>query len=305
MSLEEFARTLTTGREARERFREGGVAARRIPARLRAEPEPDRQRFRAAFAQFRAFDRPNVLHLFASWRPDRAFGREFPAAVPTGPLGSGPRASGRRARPRSGRWVWYASPASAEEIAPAVVRGLAAAGRPIALLVRTSRPWRRPLPPGAAVALRDRPMPPAAWRRAFSAAELRIVTGSRTLLEALELGGPFLYFNGVLGHGPGRRRHRPEKIVALLEALRAAGAPADLRRDLADFARGRRVEAIVRRAARGSGGWARVPRPVPRRGFAPGFEDAGAVIVRAARALARAPADAAGVVAALRAASKG
>ncbi len=303
VSLEEFARTLTLRRETRERFREGGVAARELADRIRGEPDETARQFRTAFSTFRAFDRPNVLHLFATLHPDRSFGREFPPAVQTGPLW--PRRPGPRGHRTRGprRWVWYASPASAEAIAPAVVRGLADAVPSVRLLVRAARPWTVALPPRS-VEVRPGPMPAATWTRRFRAAELRIVTGSRTLLEALELGGPFLYFNGVLGVGRRRRRHRPEKIAVLLDALRAARAPADLRRDLADFARARRIEEIVRRAASGTGGWARFPHPLPVQGFPPGFEDAGAVVLRAAHALARPPHDAPGVVAALRAASK-
>ena len=125
-----------------------------------------------------------------------------------------------------------------------------------------------------------------AWRRRFAAADLRIVTGSRTLLEALEVRGPFLYFNGVLGTGTRRHRHRPEKIVALLAFGRKRRWPADVLRDLGDFARARQVPEVVARAARRQGGWARFPRGVPRTAFPPPYHDAGALLVAVARALA-------------------
>jgi hypothetical protein len=130
------------------------------------------------------------------------------------------------------------------------------------------------------------PLREPTWQRRLEQAALRIVTGSRTLLEALELGGPFLYFNGVFGRGPARRRHRPEKIVELLAVVRNAGWPTDLCGDLADFARGRRVQEVTARAADGEGGWRRFPSWPRPSGFAAGFEDAGPLLVRFARELA-------------------
>ncbi len=304
VSLEEFARTLSVGRENRERLREGGIPAQELPARLRrSQAAGDPDRFREAFERFRAFDRSNVLHLFATFRPDPVFAAEFPAAVQTGPLWPHrfrPTPAARR-RARHPEWIWYASPASAERLAPEVVGGLTTVDPAIRLLVRTPRPWKVALA-GRFVEVRSRPLPAREWRARFQEATLRVVTGSRTLLEALEVGGPFLYFNGVLGRGPGTRRHRPEKIVAWLAAERARLAP-DLRRDLADFARGRRVRAVVQRAARGEGGWSRFPTGAPEPGFRPPFDDAGRLIEEVARALARDPTDARGIVRRVRAGS--
>jgi hypothetical protein len=305
VSLEEFARTLSSVEETRERFREGGVRARTIPARLRrARASREVETFRAAFARFRAFDRPNLVHLFATFRPDRRFSREFPPAVETGPLWSGlrpsRRRSGRTSRPRE--WLWYASPSSAERLAPAVARALARESPPVRLFVRSPRPW-----PScdrlSGVTVVTTPIPPATWRGRFRRAEVRIVTGSRTLLEAIEVGGPFLYFNGVLGAGARARRHRPEKIRALLSLGPASGLASDVRRDLADFARGRRVESVVARAARRTGGWARfrVARKV--RGFHPPFDDAGALLVALGRALGRPGGDALEIARRVRASS--
>ena len=289
VSLEEFARTLPSRAETRERLREGGVPARLIDARLRAaEAAQEVDAFRSAFRTFRGFDRPNVLHLFATFRPDRAFGREFPEAVQTGPLGSGHRSAAATPRPGGpGRreWVWYASPSSAERIAAEVRDGLTGVRPPIHLFVRSPRPWPSvPKAPGLQVV--SSPIPPRAWRRRFLRAELRIVTGSRTLIEAMEAGGPFLYFNGVLGRGAGRRPHRPEKIRAWLALARRARVPRALRADLADFARGRRIAEVVRRAARRDDGWAHFPGPLAA-GFPPTRSDAGRVVVAVARELAR------------------
>lgn len=285
-SLEEFARTLTSKEETRERLREGGVPARELPARLaQAERSGEVAMFREAFRGFRAFDRPNVLHLFAGFRYDRPFQREFPEAVQVGPLWPA-RGSLPGAGPSRGRWVWYASPASAEAIAARVVEGLRSVPSPPDLFVRAPRPWSALVRvPG--VEVRRDPLSARQWARAFRGARLRVVTGSRSLLEALEVGGPFLYFNGVLGTGPARRRHRPEKIVQLLDVARAAGWPAGLLSDLADFSRGRRVAPIVARAASAGDVWSRFPpTPLPV-GFARGFEDAGTVLVRCARAFAQ------------------
>lgn len=303
VSLEEFARNLPTAGEDRERLREGGVPTRALPRRLRASrAEGDRVRLAEAYARYRAFDRPNLLHVFATFRPHPTFSAEFPAAVETGPLWPGRRrASPPRSNRRLSEWVWYASPASAERIAGEVIRGLGDARPPVRLFVRSPRPWTRyPAAPG--VEVRNAPMTPGEWEARFSRAGLRIVTGSRTLLEAIEVGGPFLYFNGVLGRGPATRRHRPEKIAAWL-AVERDRLPPDLRRDLSDFARGRRVREVVSRAARRADGWARFPVGRPASGFSPPFDDGGALVESVARALAHHPTGATEIVARVRAGS--
>jgi len=302
-SLEEFARTLTTREENRERLREGGTRSRELERGLaRATAAGEVAAFDTAFRRFRAFDRPNVLHLFATFVRDRRFAAEFPAAVQTGPLWPGRFRSRPTARRTRRDWVWYASPASAEELLADVEAGLAGADPPVRLYVRVPRPWRRARP-GPATTVETAPVDPTAWRRRFAGAELRIVTGSRTLLEAIEVGRPFLYFNGVLGAGAARRRHRPEKAIALLRIARAAGWPADLVRDLRDFAGGRRVAEVVAHAAGHVGGWARPWPGLGPVGFSPPFDDAGALLVRVAGAMGRPGASAAAVVARVRAGS--
>jgi hypothetical protein len=302
VSLEEFARTLRSTDEDRERLREGGVLHRELRERLsRSRRAGELAAFRVAFTRYRAFERTNVLHLFATFRPDAGFAREFPQAVQTGPLWPRLyRAESRRAASRRRReWVWYASPASAERIAPVVIAGLKDARPPVRLCIRTDRPWTVPLPSERVEVLRG-PVDPASWRRRFAGAEVRIVTGSRTLLEAIECGGPFLYFNGVVGEGARRRRHRPEKIAALLDARRGGEFSSDLRRDLADFARGRRVRSIVRAAAARADGWARFPRRLGAVGFRPPYHDAGRLVTAVAFALARTPQGADALVARVR-----
>jgi len=305
VSLEEFARTLSSTEETRERFREGGVRSRAIAGRVReARTAREIDAFRTAFERFRAFDRPNVLHLFATFAPSRRFAREFPAAVQTGPLWPGRRAPRGRASRHSTRreWVWYASPSSAERIAPAVAEGLAGERPAVRLFVRSPRPWKEVV---AAVGVTVVPgaLASRAWRARFDRAELRIVTGSRTLLEAIEEGGPFLYFNGLLGAGTRARRHRPEKLRALLAYAGRSGLGSDVRRDLADFARGRRVASVVRRAARRTGGWSRFRVAPDRAAFRAPFDDAGELLVALARALGRPGANAAEIVRRVRAGS--
>lgn len=303
VSLEEFARTLTSLAETRERLREGGVRTRSLADGVaRAAAAEEVRAFRSAFERFRAFDRANVLHLYATFRPDRAFAREFPAAVQVGPLWPERRGAAAWDEARSARpaWVWYASPASAERIAPAVRDGLRrAVGDRMSVHVRTNRPWRTFTAPAGWKISTD-PEPWRRWRTRFAQADVRIVTGSRSLLEAIEVGGPFLYFNGILGEGHRIRRHRPEKLERLLALARAAGLPRDVREDLADFGRGRRVASVVERAARRSGGWRRFALRRRTVGFSAPYDDAGALLVRVARALARPGASAADVVARVR-----
>lgn len=292
ISLEEFARTLTSWEETTERYREGGFRSRRIRALSRtAKFAREVEQFHEAFVRFRAFDRPNLLHLYATFRPSRTFAREFPEAVQCGPLSSGrPFSEHRRERTTSPQgWVWYASPASADRLLPPILAGLSALGTP--LIVRTPRPMSAPSEPTLRPLLRSvvGSVPRAVWRREFDEARLRIVTGSRTLLEAIEHGGPFLYFNGLVG-SRFPHRHRPEKIVALLELGRRQRIAPRLLRDLADFSRGRRIREIVKHAEQGQGAWRRFPSFRPwDSGFLPGYEDAGALVVGAVRALSRRP----------------
>ncbi|MFZ1022919.1 MAG: hypothetical protein WAN87_02135, partial [Thermoplasmata archaeon] len=214
VSFEEFARTLTSREQTAERWREGGVPVASIPSRLRAVGHSEIPAFDVAYRKFRAFDRSNVLHLFTTFRFDPSFARAFPEAVQTGPLW--PKFPWPPApRTRSRTWVWYASPSTSEQLIPEVEAGLASLRSPPRLWVRTPRPFPS-ITSHRNLTIYVGALPPAQWRRRFAAADVRIVTGSRTLLEALELGRPFLYFNGLLGSGPSARRHRPEKIAALL-----------------------------------------------------------------------------------------
>ncbi len=279
LSLEEFARTWTSRRQTQERWREGGIAAAEIARRVRRRSAAAEIRaFHDAYRTWRAFDRVNVLHLYTGFRRSAAFQREFPEAIQTGPLW--PDRARTRGSQRPGHWVWYASPSSSDRLAVRVARVGPApfpAGSPLQIEVRGPKPFELPEAPGVRWVWQP-PTGPRDWARAFDGAELRIVTGSRTLLEALALGGPFLYFNGVLEQGRRTRRHRPEKIDALLRAWHRHGVSRSLCADLSDFSRLRRVEAIVRKA-RDREDWR---QQFPDRNAAvevpPGLDDAGAVI---------------------------
>jgi hypothetical protein len=285
VSLEEFARTLTSTEENVERWREGGATARAIAARRKTRAfREDVDLFHREYRRFRGFDRSNVLHLFQTFHPTPRFAREFPEAVQVGPVWP-PPPDGPRPAVRPGEWVWYASPGSSERIVGAIDRGLRGT-RVRRVLVRSPRPLA--LPVDSPVAWRSAgPMGAGEWRAAFVAAGLRVVTGSRTLLEAVQLGRPFLYFNGVLGDGPRRRRHRPEKVRALVRGWRARGVSRTIVRDIDDFSRGRRVAEVVRAAA-SEPGWSRAfPRTAPSGEFPPGLGDGVAYLVAVATELAR------------------
>jgi hypothetical protein len=302
LSFEEFARTLTAREQEYERQREGGVPAARIRHHLQTvRGRADQRRLASAYRKFRALDRPNVLHWFCTFARSRSFGREFPEAVQSGPLWPGrswPRASGKRttAPARRARYVvWYASPSSSERLAGPMARGLAATGHRVRVDIRSAHAWLPPAAPEVTWRL-SRALPDDVWRRRFAGADLRIVTGSRTLLEALELGRPFLYFNGVLGRGSHLRRHRPEKLDALLACWRAQGASARWRKDLASFGRLQRVAPILRRATRDPDWAADFPRWRGPVGFRPPYDD-GRAFLRSVAARFDAGASAPSVVA--------
>jgi hypothetical protein len=120
------------------------------------------------------------------------------------------------------------------------------------------------------------------------------------LLEGLAGGGPFLYFNGVTGTGRGMRRHRPEKIDALLRLWKRTRVSPGLRRDLADFSRLRSTSRVLDRA-RTDAAWRKsFPRQTRPLGFVAPFDDAGRLVEQVARAFAGARFNAAELVARVR-----
>ncbi len=139
LSLEEFARTLTSAQQVDEREREGGV-----PSRHRARGRGSRRHVAGAreahelYRKFRAFGRPNLLTLFPTFVPVAAFTREFPEAIQIGPIwpyGAGP--SPRKSR-RDRTLLWVREPL---DIVPSRTGG---PGRP-----RGYRSWRAPPPAGS------------------------------------------------------------------------------------------------------------------------------------------------------------
>lgn len=291
VSLEEFARTLTSRAQTAERWREGGVPVREIRRRLRSlEGQQEAERFHREYRKFRGFDRPNVLHVYAGFSRSRSFAAEFPEAVQTGPLApdwAPPRRRDERRRGgRAGpRWLWYASPSSSARLVERIDSACSRARASLAIDVRSPHPLR--LPRRSFIRWRTLPpTTPARWSTRFYRAELRIVTGSRTLLEALALGAPFLYFNGITGEGRRSRRHRPEKIDALLEVWRRAGVDTWIRRDLASFSRGRNVGPILRRAASAAFA-ARFPNKTAGVGFHTPYRSVGELLDTVAKAHAQ------------------
>ncbi|MGI0131481.1 MAG: hypothetical protein ACREDK_00045 [Thermoplasmata archaeon] len=292
LSLEEFARTLTSRQQTFERYREGGVATRVVRRRLaRGELDAEVARFHHDYVRFRGYGVSNVLHLHASFLPSRAFAREFPNAVQVGPIvyPRAVRAAGPARPPsptRPGAWVARVSASSASRLLAAIAAALDRDAPRTRLVVRGGGPP----PTGANGHPRWETIgrsPPAMWRRRFVRAEVRIVTGSRTLLEALDLGGPFLYFNGAMGTGRRTRRHRPEKLDRLLAAWARLRVDRALRRDLSDVARLRRVSEVVHRAV-GDPGWARsFPRGIPSLGYPPPFDRGEELLAEVVRALPR------------------
>jgi hypothetical protein len=306
VSLEEFARARPAAELAEERWRESGRTDRaRRGHRSSSEFRRETEDFLHLYRKFRALGNPDVLVLFPTFRRSTRFAREFPESVQTGPVWPEPTTSPRPAR-RTGpvRVLWYASPSTSDRLAPRLRAGLASAPRPVRLRVRSLRPL--PLRSVGRVRVEiARPRSPEAWRREWGTTDLAIVTGTRSLLEAIRWRVPFLYFNGVMGRGRSARRHRPEKIAGLLALLARAGIDAPTRRDLSDFSRLRRVEAIVRRWTDHRAVDPAVVRREIAAGFPSPFEDADALIVDVAERFAAGGLDAAELAEAVRRESRG
>ncbi len=248
LSLEEFARARPPGALAEERWREAGrAAAWRRARRSSREFAREVAGFVGLYRKFRALDVPNLLTLFPTFRRSTAFEREFPESVQTGPLWPEPLGTLRRRATRGPiRVLWYASPSTSDRLVRPLLAGLARAPRPVRLWVRSPHPLS--VPSSHRVRAESvSPHAPEGWQRLWATADLAIVTGTRSLLEAIGWGVPFLYYNGAMGRGGSTRRHRPEKIATLLDVLRSIEGTVELRQDLSDFARLRRIEATVAR----------------------------------------------------------
>jgi hypothetical protein len=283
VSFEEFARTLTSPRQIEERWREGGVPLRVIAQRRQsASFARESSRAHRLYRTFRSFDRANLLPLFPAFGRSRSFAHEFPESVQCGPLW--PRRV--RSRPRSSavarRVTWYASPATSVRIAAPLVDALACAVPRTLLSVRSPRPIGLPSSTDVRT-ISLPPLPGDAWRRRQASADLAIVTGSRSLLEAIVDRVPFLYFNGLVGRGRSARRHRPEKIDQFLAALPDGADERKVRAALLPFARGRSIRASVEGALAPGDAWRRALARFRPTGFAPPFDAADELLRQIAR----------------------
>ena len=250
LSLEEFGTGRTSRAALLENRRQSGVVG--IP---HSASRHSQELYHAAFVAARAGERRDILHLVPEFSPDLPALKEFPFLLPLPPFGERAPAGHAGAPSRTGARLsvlWYARAQSSVRILPDVLRGLEATGRRVLLHLRLPEDRPQALPPvspGSRVEVRRLgPVLPKEWGRLFREADLRIVGGSQSLLEAWNHGGPFLYFNGCL-EGPGGKPFgfRREKLLSLLRRWPTAGR-SPLRRDLRDFADGRRVAPIVRRA---------------------------------------------------------
>jgi hypothetical protein len=263
LSLEEFGTARTSREAVTEGLRQAGLCPRRIRQVLRSPEGKDRlRRYRQAFFRARAGEREDVLHLFPEFFPSLPALREFPFALPIGPFW--PPRPGRAvarlpATRRTRRVVWYASASSSSRLLGPLLDALGGLSQPVELFVRHGSPWALPDPSSSAgrpvrvVELGPESRP--RWEGRLRAADLRVVGGSQSLVEAVSDAVPFLYFNGALrtpaGGSVGFRR---EKLLSLLRGSSRRRGERLVARDLRAFADLRGVSGVVRRAL-GSGRW--------------------------------------------------
>ncbi|MDE1820542.1 MAG: hypothetical protein KGJ23_09150 [Euryarchaeota archaeon] len=267
VSLEEFGSDQTSLSALDEGLRQAGWSAARRQRAL-ASPQGRRQQcaYHRAFALARAAEREGVVHLSATFSPSLPAMREFPFLLPVAPFGLGgtailrPRVwdRGTSADLARSAVIWYASPKSSVGFAPAFLSALKGRSPKVLLQVRA--------PPALEEKLLALPqddvsvevleeLSPSRWRSALDRAHLRVVSGSQSLVEVVRGGGPFLYFNGLVGkpRGP-TRAFRREKLLSLVRALDGLPRAGALSRDLLDFADGRNLRSVLRRAL-GSEAW--------------------------------------------------
>lgn len=265
VSLEEFASDQRSREVLSEGLRQAGWTEER---RRRALASPagrsQKREFHRAFVLARAGERDDVLHLCGSFAPDRASHREFPFLLPILPFGAPPGPSfPRPRRPRSvPRVIWYASPPSSARFARLLYPALAKVGRPVRLEVRAARETGAALSAVArdpAVDLQLLPeLPPRSWRARWDGADLRIASGSLSLLESVRRALPFLYFNGISqGEAGEPRGFRREKLLSLLRALEGTRGSSGFAADLVSFADGEGLAPVLERALSATGRWQR------------------------------------------------
>jgi hypothetical protein len=253
VSLEEFASARTAREVLTQMLWSSGERAQEVPAHL-SGPEGTEflERYRRAYRTYRGLSAPHVLHVVTSFRFDEGAWREFPEMLQVGPAwGHPPR---RAFTVTSGRWriLWYASPPSSLPFARRLTLALRTLKKPMELHIRGALGGEcGSLASGPARGLEirfHRELRETAWRRLRQGCRLIITTGSQSLLECLDRGQPFLYFNGIRRTRRGWRPDRPEKIESLLRAREGIGADATVSRDLRDFAAGRNLRRVLGRA---------------------------------------------------------
>lgn len=294
VSLEEFGSAVPSRTFLSRQLATAGWSPGRV-LRYMGSPQGKEHLFRyvSAFRRYRGASSPTTLHVVSQFAPDPEAAREFPFLVQTGPAEGSPRHKEPARVPESGplRVLWYASPPSSRDFAPPLFAALSSLGRPVDLVLRTRDPELTEGDPGPSRgSLRVIPapeLPPEAWDRLEAEAHLRIVSGSQSLVEALEDRAPFLYFNGWVRTPSGKGRpFRTEKLLSLLSARGRSPAARSVNRDLWSFAGGRDLRAILRRALLSPAWRAEVVRRAPSR-FPPRYRDMGAYVVEVARSFSR------------------
>ncbi len=257
VSLEEFASDQTSYEALDEGLRQAGWPGPRRRAALKSASGREQcATYHRAFVLARAGERKDVLHLTGSLAPHLPALREFPFLLPVGPFGMARRST--RARPpappstrRAPVILWYATRDGAADFARSLLSSLDALDRPVRLEVRAEASVVEALPgrsPGGRVAVRPLGvLEGTAWKARWRRADLRIASGSQTLVESVRLGLPFLYFNGALAgpHGSSRAFRR-EKFVSWLRAMQESGSSSLLRKDLSSFADGKGLDSVLR-----------------------------------------------------------
>ncbi len=280
VSLEEFASCRDSSTVEKETLRQAGWNPVRI-ARHRRSPEGRvwRERYHEGFLKALGEEDTSVLHLAAGFAESRGGTKEFPFVLQVGPFGlsqlrAKPVSPGEKETSERPRILWYASSESSLDFAALLFGELKNSFSALDLLVRASpgkeEEWKSlPFPSGVRLTLLPE-MDASEWPAVFRGANLVLVGGSQSLVDALVHQVPFLYFNGFFREkGVPSRAFRREKLLSLLEAWRAQGVSPRVRRDLRDFADGRNTGEILLRALR-SDAWRRAelapmrrPRTLP------------------------------------------
>jgi hypothetical protein len=270
VSLEEFASAQSSRAAMAESLRQAGWGRKRIVSYLESREGLDRiNRYHRAFAAARGDACRDVIHLVATFSSTPSATREFPFLVEVGPFGYSALRRFNRfpARlPSRGKDIehpfndmspkkilWYASPDSSPRFAEDLCQALSRLKFRCRLEVRTSvSRWNnishlQHVPKVTIVFLPE--LSDEVWRQRTNRADLVIVSGSQSLMEASAAHHPFLYFNGYFpGNRTRPRAFRREKLLSLLKAWRVGGVPERIVLDLRDFADGRNLRAILCRA---------------------------------------------------------